>query len=780
MERAGRHQHEESQRRVPSDPEGYATGSRSCRNKDEMQVLSEEKLRQVMNRSRVQDDRRSRSVSQSQSHDRVAHRTNDHRDTIWNSFTGSYAGDSRLGDSQSDDERDGSDGEHTTPSRSVPASRTNVRRENDGYRYTDENGRPCWRPRKVKFAAKLEIDTKVLPELPKTPTLSILRKRGAKKRIADHDNLPTSRDPPPHDRLDPTEKGIVILDPPMDLSKNPLVSPTSVPTGRRAVAGAERRVRSAEKVKNPFALHLQPSRTHFDADRRARSAEPQTKRRFMEPPAPSRNISPRSDLWTIVDRLKRSGKTEESPTQELIPTNLYSSDSYADSPESDNKKLIPANLHSSDFYTGSPESDDMSAVALSPLEPSQLPLSWRMDCPSPDSQTSTESQTSYLINKYGGRYSGRSRVMMAARSLVRAAGTVATPGLGGGSTPGSTTVVVDPVGTGTGTKASTKQAGYAHLNEIPESPQGLEMILLPEKPYLIGFTIEADSSVGAVRDVKGKSQNDTRVSRRSAPQSSHGHPLHALVGHAGEYDIEDIGIPSTSDTDDSESGIFFNWRGSEWDTFEANDEVGDKDDVHLIPSSRPGSRKILRRVLLLSLVVIAGLVVGAAIHIKMGLKSYESVLFPIDSSPCVRNNIVSSNRFLQIRSHLIDAFQEDIVLLDVVNTPQRKALCWIADVDERRLQVNEEGVAALIQRYTLAVLYFSLVKEATQDPASLKNTNFLSSEHECDWEVIMCNRKKTVTALLLADKMLSGRLPAEIGNLGNLCKLKERYKCRYF
>ena len=109
-------------------------------------------------------------------------------------------------------------------------------------------------------------------------------------------------------------------------------------------------------------------------------------------------------------------------------------------------------------------------------------------------------------------------------------------------------------------------------------------------------------------------------------------------------------------------------------------------------------------------------------------------------------------------------------MLDIVGTPQRKALCWLADFDERQMPIDEVDAEAVLQRYTMAVLYFSLSNDILIDPVSLRSTDFLSAKHECDWDVTMCGKEDVVTALLLADKKIEGELPVEIANLKNLCK----------
>jgi hypothetical protein len=112
-------------------------------------------------------------------------------------------------------------------------------------------------------------------------------------------------------------------------------------------------------------------------------------------------------------------------------------------------------------------------------------------------------------------------------------------------------------------------------------------------------------------------------------------------------------------------------------------------------------------------------------------------------------------------------------MIDVLDSPQRKALCWLSEFDDYNISTSEENEQAIIQRYSLAVIYFStqtVVNIASS--SSLAGTNYLSSEHECDWDVIKCTKEDNVSALMLSDKQLEGALPAEVGNLVHLCKFK--------
>lgn len=103
------------------------------------------------------------------------------------------------------------------------------------------------------------------------------------------------------------------------------------------------------------------------------------------------------------------------------------------------------------------------------------------------------------------------------------------------------------------------------------------------------------------------------------------------------------------------------------------------------------------------------------------------------------------------------------------STPQGRAFQWILHEDERSLSADSQY---LIQRYVLAVLYFS----TGGDSWTYGNLNFLSSLHECHWVkkhmkrllgVVSCE-KMFVTSLILAGCNMHGTFPSEISLLPSL------------
>jgi hypothetical protein len=144
-----------------------------------------------------------------------------------------------------------------------------------------------------------------------------------------------------------------------------------------------------------------------------------------------------------------------------------------------------------------------------------------------------------------------------------------------------------------------------------------------------------------------------------------------------------------------------------------------------------------------------------------------------------------SDRYSTIRQYLRVLSFSSTSDMDSPRSAQRKALCWISEFDGYKIDISQKNTDAIVQRYSLAVLYYSWIKEDSpfendeeasnsfsSDSSSthgLNTTDFLSSTHECDWDILMCDVSGTsVIGLLLSDKNLHGSLPVEIGNLVDL------------
>jgi hypothetical protein len=98
-----------------------------------------------------------------------------------------------------------------------------------------------------------------------------------------------------------------------------------------------------------------------------------------------------------------------------------------------------------------------------------------------------------------------------------------------------------------------------------------------------------------------------------------------------------------------------------------------------------------------------------------------------------------------------EALQED-------SSPQFRALRWLANEDTAVLDLDSTPTVILVERYVLAVLYFSTSAEggsnATSAEGGLNMLNFLSASSVCEWNSggfrgVLCNREYVVIALLL-------------------------------
>jgi hypothetical protein len=132
-----------------------------------------------------------------------------------------------------------------------------------------------------------------------------------------------------------------------------------------------------------------------------------------------------------------------------------------------------------------------------------------------------------------------------------------------------------------------------------------------------------------------------------------------------------------------------------------------------------------------------------------------------------------SDRYDTIRHYLLFQFAGNATMMYQPGSPQHEALCWISEFDDYNIDVTDENEKAIVQRYSLAVMHFSMFgkrKHSDYDSSTLRDTDFLSAQHECDWYNIMCDQSRAVTVISLSNKSLSGNLPPEIGNFSSLSK----------
>jgi len=106
-------------------------------------------------------------------------------------------------------------------------------------------------------------------------------------------------------------------------------------------------------------------------------------------------------------------------------------------------------------------------------------------------------------------------------------------------------------------------------------------------------------------------------------------------------------------------------------------------------------------------------------------------------------------------------------LLDTPGSPQEDAFLWL-ELDYLPSMTHEQ----LIQRYILAVLYFSTygIPSAYTDENFVWNvtTGWLTGQDECLWYGVGCNDIKEVTTIQLRNNRLSGKIPRELQHLRSL------------
>jgi hypothetical protein len=144
----------------------------------------------------------------------------------------------------------------------------------------------------------------------------------------------------------------------------------------------------------------------------------------------------------------------------------------------------------------------------------------------------------------------------------------------------------------------------------------------------------------------------------------------------------------------------------------------------------------------------------------------------VDINACVdASGIFYTQRYDELRSLVVNNSLGEPQQVDVPESTQRKALCWIAEGDKLQLAAEESNLQGILQRYTLAVFYYGLA--TINETVGLATTNFLTPVNECTWKGVSCNTRNAVIALSIYNEDLIGSLPAEIGNLKNAGTLLE-------
>jgi len=124
----------------------------------------------------------------------------------------------------------------------------------------------------------------------------------------------------------------------------------------------------------------------------------------------------------------------------------------------------------------------------------------------------------------------------------------------------------------------------------------------------------------------------------------------------------------------------------------------------------------------------------------------------------------------------------DVLAEESLLPPATQAANWLLHHDSLQVHLEsdpiqsegEEGIVKvskekIIQRYVLAVLYYSLEMDDSELAASNgENVFFLSGVDECEWQNVVCNDQGFVTSISISEAGLSGTLPDELSHLTHL------------
>ena len=337
-------------------------------------------------------------------------------------------------------------------------------------------------------------------------------------------------------------------------------------------------------------------------------------------------------------------------------------------------------------------------------------------------------------------------------------------------------------------------AEYAEVDEgygsDEDDQNGTEVVLLPgferaegnSDKQKEGFKrADLDRGRKAKKARNGKRLDFGTILKHSAPRASTALPSfeHFPVAGISFEESPDLNKKSTIDTSETDSAEGINIRRNLSRNLDDESTEGPENYFDNFPFSlkssqhrRKGKWKLLWTILCL---VIAALTIGLPVYflvfVGTGGKGSGETATALKFDACVETSPESttySSRFTNMRKIVMGTVEGEAWRVDEPSSPQRKALCWISDFDTQIDSISGTEIPAIVQRYSLAVLYYALVPDGETSEKSLSQSNYLSSTHECEWSVVMCSSPKTVTSLLLADKLLTGPLPAEMANLANL------------
>jgi hypothetical protein len=124
------------------------------------------------------------------------------------------------------------------------------------------------------------------------------------------------------------------------------------------------------------------------------------------------------------------------------------------------------------------------------------------------------------------------------------------------------------------------------------------------------------------------------------------------------------------------------------------------------------------------LVLVLAIVLSIVLPLTIGGDT-APILPEVTSSPSPAPTFLTDYEFLQ---KVLGPISGDEVWMDETS-PQSQALNWLAFEDPAMLPIKDTKASTLIERYALAVLYFS-----TGGPQWAGSVKFLSNYSVCDWK----------------------------------------------
>jgi len=119
-------------------------------------------------------------------------------------------------------------------------------------------------------------------------------------------------------------------------------------------------------------------------------------------------------------------------------------------------------------------------------------------------------------------------------------------------------------------------------------------------------------------------------------------------------------------------------------------------------------------------------------------------------------------------------------ILGDASSPQNEALRWMSNDELSNKYLDEKNSPALLQRYTMATLYFSTRGDGWNQCGRVNiqahcldgsQSLWLSSETECNWAGVTCT-DQIITMLSIAEPfVMNGQFPPEMGQLSSLFEL---------